>query len=455
VSRRNLIWMCVILAAVIVMVCVAGPKPRPVPATDPDAEALAEAVRAYKVLRQKSYQPPAPAEACRGAIEGMARCVDEHSCYLCPDEAARLGRRLGGKLCETGLRVAERGGRITIVGALPDSPAHKAALHAGMEVEAINGVEAKYLTAAEADEILRGADAPVMLKWRTASGSRVQELDPDEFNAETVLGLVRDAEGRWRFDLDERGLYYIRITEFVPHTPGAFHEAYRSLSEPRGLVLDLRGNPGGQLQMAAEIADRFLSAGEIVRTVHGGGRPYVHHAYPTGTYPPVPLVVLIDERTASAAEILAGALRIHRRALLVGRPSYGKWSVQTAVPLGGGQGTLYLTTGRYVLPAPEPTTTAAATRPAGNPGDLPDRVLPDVDVRLTAQAARRLERLWLGAMVMPAPPGEATMGEDLSRLRRDLLGGDRQLAAAVKLLLDGQADPERIAASRPARGAAP
>jgi len=404
-SRRNLIWMGVILAAVVVMVYVTGPRPRTVPPSDPDTEALAEAIRAYRVIREKSYRAPAPAEACEGAIDGIARRVDPYCRYLRPDKAARLRRRLDGRLRETGLRVAVRGRRMVVVGPLPNSPALKAGIFAGMEVEEINGVEAKYLSAAQAD--------------------------------------------KWRFDLDDDGLYYIRITEFVPGTPAAFHEAYRSLSAPRGLLLDLRGNPGGQLQMAAEIADRFLKVGQIVRTVSGEGRPYVHHAYPLGTYPPIPLVVLIDERTASAAEILAGALRIHRRALLVGRPTYGKWSVQTSVPLGGRWGTLYLTTGRYLLPNPAPATAPATTRAADDPAPLADRVVPDVDVRLTAWAARRLERLRLRAMVMPPPPDEKDPAPPAPRLRRDLLATDGQLEEAIKLLRGGEAAPRRIDAPQP------
>jgi len=449
-SRRNLIWMGVILAAVVVMVYVTGPRPRTVPPSDPDTEALAEAIRAYRVIREKSYRAPAPAEACEGAIDGIARRVDPYCRYLRPDKAARLRRRLDGRLRETGLRVAVRGRRMVVVGPLPNSPALKAGIFAGMEVEEINGVEAKYLSAAQADKILQAGEEPVELALRTESGARiVRRLHPEEFDAETVLGLARDGRGRWRFDLDDDGLYYIRITEFVPGTPAAFHEAYRSLSAPRGLLLDLRGNPGGQLQMAAEIADRFLKVGQIVRTVSGEGRPYVHHAYPLGTYPPIPLVVLIDERTASAAEILAGALRIHRRALLVGRPTYGKWSVQTSVPLGGRWGTLYLTTGRYLLPNPAPATAPATTRAADDPAPLADRVVPDVDVRLTAWAARRLERLRLRAMVMPPPPDEKDPAPPAPRLRRDLLATDGQLEEAIKLLRDGEAAPRRIDAPQP------
>ena len=436
------------------------PAPQ-LPPTDPAVKELTGAIEAYKTIRAKSFHGLAPEAARRGAVEGMVRKVDEFSAYFPPERADAVLRRFQGRVVETGLRVRAQGERLFVVGPLPGSPAHGADLYAGLEVLAIDGVQARYLPLRRVRQLLRAQDGKaVSLMLRDRAGRTFfRKLRPRAFEVTTVQGLVRTGPDGWLYALDRRlGIYYIRIAEFVPRTPTEFHETYRRLDDLGGLVLDLRGNPGGELQKAAEIVDRFLDHGVIVRTVWRDGRQYVHHAHPAGTYRPVPLVILIDEKTASAAEIVAAALQRHGRAVLVGRPTYGKWCVQSPVPLGYGLGTVYLTTGRYFLPPGLPpasrpasgptsrTTRPAATAPAA--ADRP-RVYPDVPVRLTAWAAERLEQLRVQAIVVPAPAEETpSVGPEqpraaAERLKRSIVRLDAQLAEALRLLRAGRVPVSR------------
>jgi len=447
-------------------------RPLQVAETDQAGRELAGALHAYKIIRQNSYRDLPPPEACRGAIEGMVGQVDRHCRYLRPGQADAVRRRFGGTVEETGLRIARTGDRLAVVGPLRGSPAHEAGLFGPLAILALDGVPAEYLTVEEARRTLCAPGRrPVALALRTPTGREVRrELKPARFEVETVGGIARDDRGRWVWALDaEAGIYYVRIREFVPRTAGELHQAYRRFEGLRGLLLDLRDNPGGLLQKAAEVADRFLDHGVIVRTVWRNGRQYVHHGHPPGTYPPVPLVVLVNGQTASAAEIVAGALRANGRAVLVGQPTHGKWSVQSTVALGRGLGHAYLTTARYFLPAQTPTTlpaTAPASQPArqiaslqaGQAPPAPARpeggVTPDVFVRLTVGAAERLERLRLEARVMPPPaepsPPSRPRIDRAERLKENLLGLDEQLATAFRLLAE-----ERVPTTRPVEPLAP
>jgi len=448
-SRRNLIWMAIILCLAGLAALLAHRQPEVAP-SDPAIDDLAPALEAYELIQAHGYADFPPERAWQGAIEGMARRVDEYSRYLSPGQADQLDVGLTGTHFGTGLRITESAGRLVTVGALPGSPADLAGIGAGLEVLAIDGVEARYFSLEQARPLVRRpVGGEVELRLRERGGETVvRRLVAGPHAVPSVTGLVRDADGEWVHALDpEAGIHYLRVTEFTERrSTQEFHEAYRRLARPRGIVLDLRGNPGGYLQAAAVLVDRFLDGGVIVRTVTRKGDEYVHHAHPAGTYPPVPLVVLVNGRTASAAEIAAGALQAHGRAVLIGRPTRGKFHVQSQFALGGGRGSLVLTTARYFLgapatrPATRPVTqpaTAAATRAGGT--DRRAGIRPDVDVRLTASARRELALLRARAMVAPSPPAATDSAPAdgppaHERLRDAILAADAQLAEAVALL---------------------
>ncbi len=454
-SWRNLIWMTVVLCLAVLALFLARRRPLYISTNNPDADDLAETVRAYRLIRAHSYYDFEPDRACRGAIEGMAKQVDEFSTYIPPDSAGQFENRLSGTWMDTGLRITSENGKLILVGPLPSSPAHDAGLFGPMEILAINQIRSKYLTLAQARAMLRpGRKKPVTLRLRRKSEKPFrQTLTPANLETQSVTGIVRDENGQWRCELDEQAaIFYLRISEFVERTPAELYELYRELDEPSGLVLDLRGNPGGTLSAAVEVVDRFLEEGLIVRTLERGDIRHAHYAHADGTYRPVPMVVLINAQTTSAAEIVAGALQVNQRATLLGTKTFGKWSVQKTFSLGHGLGKIHLTTGEYFLA--EPTTTAPieypsgrtvakparrqATQPATQPGLKRPGLKPDVRVRLTVAQINRLEGLWLEAMVVVAPRRSLaslpTKKTRTYRIKRSILAEDAQLARALQML---------------------
>jgi len=457
VSWRNIIWMSIILSLAGLALFLSRRRPPEIGPTDPAVKDLAGAISAYKQINRRAFRPLAPADAVGGAIAGLVRAVDEFSVYVPPGETADFSRRLSGRRSGTGLRIAEAGHALIVIGPAPDSPAHEAELFAGCQVLAIDDVAAEHLTLGAARRRLDAAPGQtVTVRVRRPDGVRLtRELETVDLRVPTVVGIVRDASGQWDHTVDPTGdIVYVRIREFVKQTCRDFDAFYRGLDEPAGIILDLRGNPGGSLPPAAELADGFLREGLIVRTTGpAGSDTYTAHA--DGTYPPVPMVVLIDGATASAAEIVAGALRIHRRAVLIGAESYGKFCLQTSFELGYGLGRVHLTTAWCALarsagssepalgpatasdPARTPLTTRAGRR-------LRERLRPDVAVTLPVRVARRLEDLRDRASVVPPPPGFRTSAPRPAELKALILERDGQLARAIQWLRDRQrlpADP--------------
>jgi carboxyl-terminal processing protease len=240
-----------------------------------------------------------------------------------------------------------------------------------------------------------------------------------------VVGLARDSDGTWIHRVGpEDQFVYVHVREFVQDTAGAFHQAVH-LGGARGLILDLRGNPGGLLPVAVDLANMFLRDGLIAEIHSRNPEPQTHHARSNGTYPPVPVVVLIDEHSASGAELVAGALGHHARALLIGRRTRGKGLVQSLLALPEQAGYAYLTTsefriaGRSILPA------------EGQPGG----VAPHVTVVIDRADRRRLDRLRQLAGLLPAAD-EDDPATDQTRRRRieEILRLDNQLAEAIRWL---------------------
>jgi len=514
-SWRNLIWIVMIGVLAGLALVLAHRRTITIHSHDPAVDDLAGAIKVYKFLKRKSYFTFTPGQACRGAIEGMVRRIDEYSEYIPPGDALPFKTDGAGRCFETGLRVARQAGKLMVIGSLPDSPASRAGLLVPMEVVSINGIKSVYLTEKQARRMLQrpckgkpacltgevGRDVIVSLR-RDDGTIIVRRLEPTELKVQSVIGIVRAAyprlplptylsdlpagkagagrgdSNRWRYLLDETArIYYIRIREFLDTTPGELQEVYRHFDDPRGIILDLRDNPGGTLSSAVAVADRFIKTGLIVRTAESTGQQHAYYAHEDGTYPRIPMIVLINDRTASAAEIVAGALKVHKRALIVGQESYGKWFVQKTFELGYGLGKVYLTTAEYFLTAPVGESSASPDRgpsrkgsmskssaitstksapaepsrpPAGRRGGNVRRhgVRPDVPLRLTVLEKERLKLLRIRAMVAVVPSKESDGKPHLpgrSRrsstrhfrsyaLMREILDTDSQLALALNIL---------------------
>ncbi|MCA9061571.1 MAG: S41 family peptidase [Planctomycetaceae bacterium] len=279
-------------------------------------------------------------------IFGGCNALDEYSIMLTPDRYNDLFGSIQGELVGIGIEMkGEKGRGMHLVRVLMDSPAEAGGLLPDDYIVRIDGVDCRDLSTDDAARLLRGnSGSTVRLHWETPTG---EIRDADFTRRRVQIHSITKAEL-----LDEQeGIGYIRMEGFQSSTTDELDEALRRLERRgmRALVWDLRGNPGGLLETAAAVLDRFVSDGVLVSTK--GRSPdqnqvFRAHGYNTRNYP---LVLIVDEDSASASEIVAGAIHDHHRGTIVGRKTYGKWSVQSIIHLPGETG-LKLTTARFYSP---------------------------------------------------------------------------------------------------------
>lgn len=314
------------------------------------------------------------------ALDGVVARLDEHSAFIRGDDQreleAALDQRFGGVGLELAIDV--RTGELTVTMPLPGGPACEAGIVAGDRIKAIDGESTAGLPLREVIAMLRGTPGQtVTLTVMPAvgvadeAGSRDVTLTREVVEIESVQGDRRRSDGSWEWWLEgEPGVAHLRITGFGERTAGELDAALAEIvtgqataggrSIPlRGIVVDLRGNPGGLVTAAVDVCDRFLDDGVIVSTCGrrspDAGRAVdnsadVRRASPGAVAIGVPIAVIVDGLTASAAEIVAACLQDHGRATVVGERTYGKGTVQSILPLSGG-GLLKLTTSEYLRPS--------------------------------------------------------------------------------------------------------
>ncbi|NCN41842.1 S41 family peptidase, partial [bacterium] len=252
-----------------------------------------------------------------------------------------------GEFGGLGVELTVQDGVLTVISPIEDTPAWKAGIQAGDKIVEIDGESTKGYSLVEAAQKMKGKMGQKIFLSIFRKG-----LDePKVF--EIVRGVVKIKSAKYT-DLGD-GFAYIRLTSFIENSYDLIKKEMdshiRKYSKARGLILDLRRNPGGLLDQAVKISDLFLSEGTIVSTKgRDEKQKEVLFAKKAGTYPNFPIIVLIDEYSASASEIVSGALQDNKRALVMGRKSFGKGSVQSVVKLGDGSG-LKLTVGRYYTPS--------------------------------------------------------------------------------------------------------
>lgn len=342
------------------------------------------------------------------AVEATIAKLDEHSAFLRgaerDDLESLLDQQFGGVGLELGIDDHTRA--VKVLAPLPGSPAWRAGIVAGDVIEAIDGTATAGLPLREVIGRLRGRPGePVRL--RVASRPPTGTLDPgtvaagatrevalvrETVKVESVLGDRRRPDGTWQWMLtDEPGVALVRIVSFGEHTAADLDAALEAIDREaagrlRGLVLDLRGNPGGLLGAAVDTCDRFLDEGVIVSTAgrrSGAAEAGVtRRAEPGAALAGVPLAVLVDGLTASAAEIVAACLQDNGRATVVGSRTYGKGTVQSVLPLSDGRSLLKLTTSEYLRPS-----RANIHRRPGDGDDDVWGVSPDVGFEITPPGA--------------------------------------------------------------------
>jgi carboxyl-terminal processing protease len=324
-------------------------------------------------------------EAIEAAIQGMLSSLDPHSSYMDAAEYREMQTQTRGEYGGLGIEVTSEDGIVRVVSPIDGTPAARAGIQAGDYLTAIDGESIVGLTLNEAVRRMRGQSGTNIVVTVARDGT-----DPFDVTLTREIINVRAVTAR----VEGGDLGIIRISTFNERTGDMLQDAIRTVRRDaggnlRGIVLDLRNNPGGLLDQAIEVSDAFLDGGEVVST--RGRQPedvQRYNARRGDDLAGVPVVVLINGASASAAEIVAGALQDRNRALVVGTDSFGKGSVQTVIPLQGGRdGALRLTTARYYTPA------GRSIQGAG--------ITPDMEVAQRRVDPARLQRLGLTEADLP------------------------------------------------------
>ena len=299
------------------------------------------------IVEQVYVVPVDNKKLIEAALSGMMTALDPHSNYLAPDNYDDLRERTEGQYSGVGLTITAESGLVKVISPMDDGPAAKAGVQAGDVISAINGQNAAGLTVSQVSEKLRGAVGTTVNVTFLRDGEEPREvvLTRDIIRVDSVTGRLEGDFG------------YLRIATFNENTGRELTDTINRLKREKpgikGWVLDLRNNGGGLLTAAIDVSDAFLERGEIVS--QRGRRPdqIERYAARAGDLTDrAPLVVLVNYGSASASEIVAGALKDHGRATIVGLTSFGKGSVQTVIPLRQGRdGALSITTARYYTPS--------------------------------------------------------------------------------------------------------
>ncbi|MEL7231184.1 MAG: S41 family peptidase [Pseudomonadota bacterium] len=286
-------------------------------------------------------------EAIEAAIDGMLGSLDPHSAYLSTSDFERMQVTTSGEYGGLGIEVTQEDGFVKVVTPMDDTPASRAGLEPGDYLTAINGQPIVGLSLDDAVRDMRGPAGSDITVTVLREGE-------DAFDVTLTREVIQPKSVTWRAEDGE--IAYLRISTFNERTTISLEEALDEVRDeigarPKGIVLDLR-NIGGLLDQAITVSDLFLSGGEIVSTIgRREGDVARYNARGGEEFRNVPIVVLINEGSASASEIVAGALQDRDRATVLGMTSFGKGSVQTVIPLGADRGAIRLTTAKYYTPS--------------------------------------------------------------------------------------------------------
>lgn len=299
----------------------------------------------YEIVEQ-NYAEPVNADKAiyNGAIPGMLRVLDPHSNFFDPKSYSLLREEQRGKYYGVGMQVGPRNNKVIVIAPFVGTPAYRAGIRPGDVITAVDGKPTDNLSTSEVAELLKGP-----------KGTAVKITIARE-GVDTPMDFIvtRDEIPRFSVDLQfmiRPGIGYMHISGFQETTENEVSRALESFGELKGLILDLRQNPGGLLSEGVGVADKFLRKGQLIVSHRGRSSPEKRYAAAHGNGgKEYPLVVLVNRGTASAAEIVSGAIQDHDRGLVVGETTFGKGLVQTVYPLSENTG-LALTTAKYYTPS--------------------------------------------------------------------------------------------------------
>jgi carboxyl-terminal processing protease len=321
-------------------------NPSAAPGGDADVrDSLKQFTQVYDLV-EENYAEPVNADKAiyNGAIPGMLHSLDPHSNFFDPKSYSLLREEQRGKYYGVGMTVGPRNNKVIVIAPFVGTPAYRAGIHPGDIIIAVDGKATDNMNTTDVAELLKGPRGTTVRITVLREGSD----KPLDFN------IVRDEIPRYSVDLHfliRPGIGYMHISGFQETTEHEVAQALEEMGDLKGLILDLRQNPGGLLSEGVGVADKFLRKGQLIVSHHGRNSPEKRYVASRGNGgKEYPLVVLVNRGTASAAEIVAGAIQDHDRGLIVGENTFGKGLVQTVYPLSENTG-LALTTAKYYTPS--------------------------------------------------------------------------------------------------------
>ena len=340
------------LAITIILLCgflgVLFAQKNPTVVADSDADvrdSLRQFATVYDVIEQNYAEPVDPDKAIyNGAIPGMLHVLDPHSNFFDPKQYAALREDQRGKYYGVGMTVGPRNNKVIVIAPFVGTPAYRAGIRPGDIIVAVDGKSTDNMSTSDVADLLRGPRGTTVHITIAREGAD----KPIEF------AVVRDEIPRYSVDLHfmiRPGIGYMHISSFSETTEKEVSDALAEMGDLKGLILDLRQNPGGLLNEGVGVADKFLHKGQLIVSHRGRSSPEKRYVAAHGNGgQDYPLVVLVNRGTASAAEIVSGAIQDHDRGLIVGETTFGKGLVQTVYPLAENTG-LALTTAKYYTPS--------------------------------------------------------------------------------------------------------
>jgi len=383
--------------------------------------------------------------------EATLSVLDQHTVIIWPAASSGFKKDLTGEFAGIGILITREKGLLTAASLLPDTPAYKSGLDAGDIIEAVDGEPTKNISLNCVVKMITGpAGTTVRLTVRSPQEEETRDLviTRAKILVRTIRGWQRTTSGQWQHLIDEeRKIGYIRLFDkFSEDTSGDMETVLNRLEKEqlRGLVLDLRYNQGGLLDSAVDVVDKFIDKGLIVRTQPRWGLPDYRIAKSGGTHPDYPVVVLVNSASASASEIVAGALGDpkYRRAVIVGERTHGKGSVQTITFRPGNGAMLKYTMGYYHLPSGQ----RVNSREHMEKLDRDDwGIAPDVSVKLTAEEEKKLLLVQRDNDVLVKAGHDITAAPLKKHSLAETLDSDPQLAVALLIIRTKLLEQDRSA----------
>jgi carboxyl-terminal processing protease len=414
-------WKGMVIAGTLMLLVFTGGVQRGIPAIEDTYEKLKVFTEILSLVQSNYVEEVNSRDLIYGAVKGMLDTLDPHSAFMPPDAFKEMQVETQGSFGGLGIEITVKDRTLTVVAPIDGTPAERAGIQPGDRIVKIEGQLTKDMTLMDAVRKLRGP------KGSKVTISILREGSPEPMDVTLVRERIEVHSVRSK-DLGD-GMYYVRITSFQEKTSKDLEKALEQAQKAgtTALILDLRTDPGGLLNQAVAVSDMFLDKGQLIVYTQGRikNQDLRFTAEHSNGLPKWPMVVLVNAGSASASEIVAGALQDWKRAVLIGTKTFGKGSVQTVIPLSDGSG-LRLTTAKYFTPR---------GRSIHGIGITPDIVveLPKPDV--TAQRQEDARRLAAGERPREQRIGEQE-GEGVEIGRRDVvdLQKDVQLQRAVEIL---------------------